>query len=356
MLDTNACFGKGMGVSEFVARKDLMNTSNLIIGLVALSFLPGPARAAEKEKVHVSIVRKEAEGPRIMVGGGLASRLEKLGCEIKSLDIAVLTSEEQRGYGPWKMEALESSHIGTLVAKNSVGDDLIIGLLGGCGDTLGMLAGMQHLQPAVGPSSPDPRGLQRKGLVGLKPLRVGLIYFDAHADFNTPETSNSGLYGGMDVATAAGLCLARLRIMSGLDPALPTRYIVLGGLRDVDPLEQELLDRSLCAYLTVEDIRTCSNTIDLQMKRLSQLTDVIYVHVDMDVLDPREVGGHRLTVPDGPTSVELASAIRKIFGNPKAQAIGIASMPYGDKDKEGLSLQAAYRLIEGAVYGLLDRR
>ena len=201
----------------------------------------------------------------------------------------------------------------------------------------------------------DERSLQREGLAGTKPLRVGLIYFDAHADFNTPETTLSGMLGGMDVAWAAGLCLTRLRLKTGLDPALPTRYIVFGGLRDVDPLEQELLDRSDCEYLSVSDIQKVSEEIDRQMARLSRLTDVIYIHVDMDVLDPSEVEGHPLTAPLGPSSSELASAIERIFTYPKAAAIGIASLPFGDRDPQKISLKAAYRLIEASVKGTAAR-
>ena len=85
------------------------------------------------------------------------------------------------------------------------------------------------------------------------------------------------------------------------------------------------------------------------------MTDVIYVHVDMDVLDPAEVRGHRLAVPQGPTSYELAAAIQKMFSHPKAAAIGIASLPFGPRDKEKISLRAAYRLIEGAVRGVQGR-
>ena len=74
------------------------------------------------------------------------------------------------------------------------------------------------------------------------------------------------------------------------------------------------------------------------------LADVIYIHVDMDVLDPTEVRGHSLTVPQGPTSQELAAAIRKMFAHPKAAAIGIASLPFGLRDKEGISLKAELTL------------
>jgi Arginase family len=324
--------------------------------LLAIPLLISSASpSGPKAKLKVAIVKNDSEGPKYMAEGGLLPLLEKLECEVRGIDTVALSPEEQKEYGEWNRDALESRHIGQLVGGNRVGDGLVVGLLTNCTDLLGMLAGLQHLRPAAEAAEGDERGLQREGLTGLKPLRVGLIYFDAHADFNTPETSLSGMLGGMDVAVAAGMCLTRHRLKTGLDPALPTRYIVFGGLRDVDPLEQELLDRSDCEYLTVEDIRGASGAVENQMKRLSRLTDVIYIHVDMDVLDPAEVSGHPLTAPKGPSSRELASCIRKMFTWPKAAAIGIASLPFGERDKEGHSLRAAYRLIEAAVQGVRSR-
>ena len=91
------------------------------------------------------------------------------------------------------------------------------------------------------------------------------------------------------------------------------------------------------------------------MKRLEQLADVIYVHVDMDVLDPKEVAGHPLTVPGGPTSLELAAALTQMFAHEKAAAFGVASTPAGEHDRDGLSRQAAYNLILGAVKGVQQR-
>lgn len=91
------------------------------------------------------------------------------------------------------------------------------------------------------------------------------------------------------------------------------------------------------------------------MERLSRLTDIIYIHVDMDVLDPSEVAGHPLTAPEGPTSQKLATAIQKMFTWPDAAAMGIASIPFGERDKGGHSLRAAYRLIEAAVEGVKSR-
>lgn len=338
-----------------------MNYISTSFGLVTLALAcAGPLLAASvgrpaRPKLKVAVVKNDSDGPKYMAEGGLLPLLEKLGCEVLGPETIALTGDERAEYGAWNKDALESRHIGALVAKNSQGQGLVLGLLTNCTDLLGMLAGLQHLGPAQDPSGSSVKAERRVGLAGLKPLRVGLFYFDAHADFNTPETTLSGMLGGMDVAVAAGMCLTRLRLKTGLDPALPTKYIVFGGLRDVDPLERELLDRSECQFLSVEDIRGNSGTIDDQVRRLGRLTDVIYVHVDMDVLDPAEVAGHPLTAPAGPTSSELAEAIRKIFSHPKAAALGLASIPFGDRDKDGSSLRAAYRLVEASVVGARSR-
>jgi arginase family enzyme len=69
-------------------------------------------------------------------------------------------------------------------------------------------------------------------------------------------------------------------------------------------------------------------------------------------LDPREVAGHLLTVPGGPTSLELAAALEEMFKYEKTSAFGVASTPYDDRDKNGVSRQAAYNLILGAVKGV----
>ena len=228
--------------------------------------------------------------------------------------------------------------MGKVVAEERRSGYLPIGFLANCSGLLGMLSGLQHSGPTT------------------KPLRVGMVFIDAHGDFNTPETTLSGMLGGMPVAIAAGQCLTRMRLKAGLEPAIPTRHIVEVCVRDTDPLEQELLDRSDIQQLTLGDVRTLSANLHREMKRLSDLTDVIYVHVDMDGLDPSEVPGHPLKVPGGPTSVELAAALTEMFQCEKVGAFGVASTPFDDRDKTGISRQAAYNLILGAVKGVQQRK
>lgn len=325
-------------------------TAMLGLGLLILGAAAAWGQSTARKVV---VVRNDSEGPKIMAGPGLVEILGRHGFAAPEVEAVRLTEAEEKEYGEWNRDALESRHIGRLVAAHRLGDGPVVGLLTNCVDVLGMLAGLQHLGRA--PAAGAVRDIKSEGLAGAKPLRVGLVYLDAHADFNTPETTLSGMLGGMDVAVAAGLCLTRLRLKVGLDPALPTKYIVLGGLRDVDPLEQELVDRSDVEFLTTEDLRRASPEIDRQMERLGRLTDVIYVHIDMDVLDPAEVRGHSLSVPEGAASSELAAAVERMFKHPKAQAIGIASLPFGPRDPDGVSLKAAYRLIEAALAGYAGR-
>src|SRR6266699_1349438 len=279
-----------------------------------------------------------SRGPDYLEEGGIRQLLEQQGVQVQPTVTVALTADEERAYGSWNHLALASGDMTKLVAEERRKGNLPIGLLANRNGLLGMLSGLQHSGPSA------------------KPLRVGMVFVDAHGDFNTPETTLSGMLGGMPVAIAAGQCLTRMRMKAGLEPAMPTRHIVEMCVRDTDPLEQELLDRSDIQQLTLEDVRTRSANLHREMKRLSETTDVIDIHIDMDALDPREVPGHPLAVPGGPTSIELAAALTEMFKYEKAAALGVASTPFDDRDKAGVSRQAAYNLILGAVKGMQQRR
>jgi arginase len=96
-------------------------------------------------------------------------------------------------------------------------------------------------------------GLQHSGTEPT-PLEVGLIWIDAHGDFNTPETTLSGWLGGMPVSIAAGPGLYRLRLKTGLDPAISTENIIMMSLRDVDPHEQGLIDNAKITTISAEEM------------------------------------------------------------------------------------------------------
>jgi arginase len=276
-----------------------------------------------------------SRGPETMASGGIQRILGDMGAQVR-VGEAALTPDEDTEYGGWKRLGMALGHFAELVERNEREGWFTVGLLATCPSMPGLVAGLQH-------SGPTPEA-----------IRIGMLWLDAHPDFNTPETTRSGSLGGMPVAVATGRALHRIRLDATLDPPLSDRHIVMGGVRLTDPLEQHLLDGSFIEQLTVEDLRTQSAAVFAQLDRLSRITDRIYVHIDMDVLDPREVMGHGNRVPGGPSSEELAALFETIFRRyPTASAIGFATIPATDEG--GLSLAAVNRMIAGAVRGVQAR-
>ena len=279
-----------------------------------------------------------SDNPSYLYRNGVSDSIRAMGFGLEPDRTVSLTVEEDREYGSWHRMGLANGHLANMVADNWQSGTLTVGLLGNCTSVIGVLG-----------------GLQNSGTDG-ELQDVGLVFIDAHGDFNVPETTLSGMLGGMPVAVSAGMALHNLRRESGLDSGIRTEHIVMGAVRDLDPLERELVDASQIQHLSTADLANRPDLVRAQIERLAESTDVIYVHIDMDVLDPREVAGHPLTVANGPTSLELASALHEMFKHPKVAALGIASTPANERDPEGLSLTAAYNLIEGALNGVLQRR
>jgi arginase family enzyme len=158
----------------------------------------------------------------------------------------------------------------------------------------------------------------------------------------------------MPVAVATGRALHRMRLDAKLDPPLPDERVVMGGVRLTDPLEQELLDSSRIQQVSVDDLRRRTPALFAQLDRLDRISDKLYIHIDLDVLDPREVRHHQNAVPGGPSSEELATLFEEIFRRyPKAAAIGFATIP--SNDENGLSIAAVNRMIAAAARGVLAR-
>jgi arginase len=304
---------------------------------------PAPAQhyTAPDGRVRVALVKQPflpngvSPGPTTMAEGGIQQILVGLGATARVETIG-LTTQEDTEYGGWKRLGMALGHFADSVTQNERNGWFTVGLLATCPSMPGLVA-----------------GLQRSGAPG-KRLRIGMLWLDAHPDFNTPETTRSGSLGGMPVAVATGRALKLMRLDAKLDPPLADRNVVMGGVRLTDPLEQELLDKSRIAQLSVEDLRHATPAVFAELDRLSRISDKIYVHIDMDVLDPREVEGHVNKVPGGPSSEQLAALFEQIFRRyPKASAIGFATIP--STDEGGLSLAAVNRMIAGAVKGLQAR-
>jgi arginase len=324
-------------------RRSILLTAAACTLLCPAHVLPQSARryTGADGKVRVALAQQpfspnaQVPGPRTMAEGGIQAQLASIGATVR-VDAAALTPDENTEYGGWKRLGMALGHFADMVAKNERDGYFTVGLLATCPSMPGLVAGLQHSGPT------------------REPIRIGMLWLDAHPDFNTPETTRSGSLGGMPVAVATGRALQRLRLDAKLEPPMADPHVVMGAVRLTDPLEQQMLDDSRIEQLTVDDVRRATPAVFAQLDRLARLTDKIYVHIDMDVLDEREVAAHQNKVPGGPSSEELADLFEKIFTRyPKASAIGFATIP--SPDEGGVALAAVNRMIAAAVRGVKAR-
>lgn len=183
-------------------------------------------------------------------------------------------------------------------------------------------------------------GIQ-KGLGQTK--RIGLVWFDAHGDFNTPKTSMSQMLGGMPVAVSAGLCYGDWRIASRQEVPLPTDRIVMVDVRNLDPDEEKLIGATDVAVVPVAG-EQLSNVV----QELAGKVDVIYLHIDLDILDDSYVPTHRTKEPDGPDVETTLAAMKTVIDTGKVEAIGMVSV-YPNGEGGEIAVDAASRLLRESV-------
>ncbi len=156
-----------------------------------------------------------------------------------------------------------------------------------------------------------------------------VLWLDAHADFNSPATSPSKFLGGMCLAGACGVW------DTGFEgPALDPTRVVMSGVRDIDPGERVLLDTH---HVSLID-------------RPSRLADAlagreVFVHLDVDVLDPSVMPGMAYPAPGGSSAEGLASLLRDVAS--AATVIGI--------EVTGCPSAAGAQIVAPAVAALFER-
>jgi arginase len=138
------------------------------------------------------------------------------------------------------------------------------------------------------------------GAAGADPGAV-VVWFSAHADLHDPETSPTGAFDTMAVRALVDAAIPAAT-GSRLDPS----RLVLAGVRDLDPGEEALLAGLGAAVVPADGLARVAEVVaGLAPSR-------VFVHVDLDVLDPAEIAGVADAVPFGPTTGELAAAIRAV--------------------------------------------
>lgn len=187
-------------------------------------------------------------------------------------------------------------------------------------------------------------------LAGVGPATTGVVWFDAHGDFNTPETSPSGFFDGMALAVACGHCWrGATATVPGFAP-LPERHVLMVGARDLDPPEAKRLAASEVARLAVADLRR-DGMEPVESWRLSARVagvERIYLHVDLDVLDPSEARVNPYAAAGGLTADELLAVARTVLNELETAALALTSYD-PDCDRDDRVPEVVAKLIEAVV-------
>ena len=155
--------------------------------------------------------------------------------------------------------------------------------------------------------------------------RVGIVYFDAHGDFNTAETSPSGNVHGMPLAVACGLGDERLLSIGSRRPMVRREDVALVGIRDVDPEESRLIREKGPRSFTVRDVdeRGMKSIMEESIAIALRDSDWVHVSFDMDVLDPGHAPGTGTPVEGGLTLREAHLAMEMLADTGRVRSVEV---------------------------------
>ena len=200
-------------------------------------------------------------------------------------------------------------------------------------------------------------------VAGLSGSGSGVVWFDAHGDFNTPETSPSGFLDGMPLAMACGVCHRHIWDALGGEPVAETHVVHVGG-RDLDPDAQRLLSasrvnvvsslalgRQAPADALAPALAALAGRRSSRPRRPNerQAVEAVYVHVDLDVLDPTVAPAVDYAAPGGLEPDELIQALRAVGKRFCVAAVSLTAFDPEPPDPEGRTLRQALEILRELV-------
>ncbi len=256
-------------------------------------------------------------GPETLLRSGLQERLRGDGHRVH-VKIAELPDDS------WHAEIQTSFELMRMLAR-AVGEArdanrLPIVLAGNCNTAVGTLA-------------------------GLGAAATGVVWFDAHADFNTPETTTSGFLDGTAVAILTGRCWTQLAATVPDFKPLSDDRVCLVGTRDIDSLEGGLLDESRVAVIPPRQLRS---SLRENLTAMTEHVDRIYVHIDLDVLDSGVAAANKFAVSGGLSFEDMDYALSQIAHMFRISGISLTAFD-PSVDGDGSACKAAVSLISTAA-------
>ncbi len=161
-----------------------------------------------------------------------------------------------------------------------------------------------------------------------------ILWLDAHGDYNTPDTSGSGYLGGMCLAAATGEWDA------GVGGTVPGERVVLAGVRELDPGERELLERSPATVIgasAVETLVAAKNALD---------GAPVFVHLDLDVIDPEHFPA-AVPAPNGLHPDKLYDLIDSVLEDCELVGLEVTAIELPeDEEARAVATETAMHVLE----------
>jgi arginase len=264
-------------------------------------------------------------GPDALLEAGLIDRLKAAGLDVTDVAEAALPEEDRTdGSIAVNVGRLGAQTAGLVAEARDRGSGVLV-ISGDDTAMVGVVSGLQKVHGAD--------------------ARIGLVWLDAHGDFNTPETSYSGILAGMPVAILAGLAGPLWRGAAGLAAPVATDRIVISGVRDIDEREETLLNSTDVSVVRGNDAPGHHRAIT----RLAQKCDLICLHVDLDLLDPALVPSSATPEPGGFSISQAATFIDTVLATGKVCVISMAGLNPGGGLLGRRSVASTLDLLETVV-------
>ena len=155
------------------------------------------------------------------------------------------------------------------------------------------------------------------------------------------------MLGGMPVAVSAGLAYPRWREMSRQEAPLPTDRILMVDVRNLDPPEEQLV-RATDVVIAAPAPGFPGEDLEQAVRDLADRCDLIYLHVDSDILDERYVPNHRTKEPNGPSMEQVLAAIDTVMATGKVVTYAMVSI-WADGDGGDVAVDSGVKLIAGGL-------